>query len=193
MSLYFHSFQRWSDWSKELQKQRLWCPQGPIVQVIAKHQGIAVGMTQSLKPAYYLGMGSPNIIHLVSHWGWFMLLGLPHYDIWVTISMVLGCFTTPYEGDYVDETTKIIWPLTLVGMPVWIALRSHLLPASTSLARAAQCQGADKRREGCSTLLVHDRKGWKWVNFGSVLLCIIHIIVLQIYCANVRGVFWEQP
>lgn len=113
-----------------------------------------------------------------------------HVDTWVIISIVLACFTTSYEGDYVDETTQIIWPLALVGMPVWIAFivchsqymgwiilghscwshspavrfpsglascRSHLLPASTSLAGAARCQ------EGFSNLLVHDHKGWKWV------------------------------
>jgi hypothetical protein len=44
-----------------------------------------------------------------------------HVDTWVIISIVLACFTTSYEGDYVDETTQIIWPLALVGMPVWIA------------------------------------------------------------------------
>lgn len=43
-----------------------------------------------------------------------------HVDTWVIISIVLACFTTPYEGDYVDETTQIIWPLALVDL--WVCL-----------------------------------------------------------------------
>ena len=37
--------------------------------VIAKHHGIAVGKKCEDDP-----------IHAVSHWGWFIALGLPHYD-----------------------------------------------------------------------------------------------------------------